>query len=57
MLLSIIFNDDSNSKSQDKTIFSCSHNNNHRTKINKDKDDDTQLEKEDSSNKVVIIGK
>ena len=43
-------------KSQDKTICSCSHNNNHRAKINKDKNNNTQLEKEDSSNKVVIIG-
>ena len=41
-------------KSQNKTICSCSHNNNHKTKINKEKDDNTQLEKEDSSNKVVL---
>ena len=40
-------------KSQDETICSCSHNNNHKTKINKNKDNATQLEKEDSSNKVV----
>ena len=37
-------------KSQDKTIGCCSHNDNHKNKINKDKDNDTQLEKEDSSN-------
>ena len=43
-------------KSQDKTICCCSHNDNHKNKINKDKDNDTQLEKEDSSNEVVIIG-
>ena len=36
------------SKSQDKTICCCSHNN-HKTKINKDID--TQLKKEDSSHK------
>lgn len=39
-----------------KTMCSCNHNNNHKTKINKDKDNGTQLEKKDSSNKVVIIG-
>ena len=43
-------------KSQDKAICCCSHNDNHKNKINKDKDNDTQLEKEDSSNKVVVIG-
>ena len=42
-------------KSQDKTICSCCHNNNHKTKVNKDKENDIQLEKENSSNKVVII--
>ena len=42
-------------KSQYKAIFCCSHNDNHKNKINKDKDNDTQLEKEDSSNKAVII--
>ena len=40
----------------DKTILSCSHKSNHKNKINEDKDNNTQLEKEDSSNKVVIIG-
>ena len=39
-----------------KTMCSCNHNNNHETKINKDKYNGTQLEKEDSSNKVVILG-
>ena len=37
-------------------MCSCNHNNNHKTKINKDKYNGTQLEKEDSSNKVVILG-
>ena len=35
-------------RSQDKTICSYIHNNNHKTEINEDKDSDTQLEKEDS---------
>ena len=43
-------------KSYDKIICSCSHKNNHKIKSNKDKDNDTQLEKEDSLKKVVIIG-
>ena len=30
-------------KSQNKTICSCSHNNNHKTKINKDKDTSSWL--------------
>ena len=43
-------------KSQDKTICCFTHLYKHKNKINKDKDNDTQLEKEDSSNKVVTIG-
>ena len=43
-------------QSQDKTICNCSHNINHKNKIKKDKDNDTQLEKEDPSNKAVILG-
>ena len=39
--------------SQDKTV--CS-NSKHRIKINEKKPNDTQLVKENSSNKVVIIG-
>ena len=34
-------------KSQDKTICSCSHNNNHKSNIDKDRDNDTQLKKID----------
>ena len=37
-------------KSQDKTICCCIHLNKHKNKINKDKDNNTQLEKEHSSN-------
>ena len=42
-------------KSQDKTISSSFHNDNYKTKINKNKDNDTQLEKKDSSNKVMVM--